>query len=259
MTASASSSTNNNNNIIYRHEFSKEFMAHVSCFSKIHQYDDRHTYKSEWAKWTQQEDIAQTIEAETRRLQENGYVGDINDKMFKAGRYYFRKKTLTAASPTATALQASRDADADAHDNDKDDNDNDKDDNDNDNEDDKLSAQQQQPGKGGQRRPYITMSKDAIKMMDQHIENMRAAAATIVFKPSLCYDNFYQTKMSSPEMTKEIETIIEKYEKNAASKAGAGARAASISPDDLTNEIIDKIKKTYKNRYYKHVSKQTAQ
>lgn len=69
-------------------------------------------------------------------------------------------------------------------------------------------------------------------MMDQHIENMRATA-TIVFKPSLCYDNFYQTKMSSPEMTKEIETIIEKHEKT----------AASISPDDLTTEIIDKIKK----------------
>jgi ribosomal protein L17 len=221
-------------------------MAHVSGFSKVHQYDDRHTYKSEWAKWTQLEDIALTIDAETRRLQENGYVGDISDKMFKAGRYYFRKKTLSAARPT-TALQASTDKDHDDNDND------------NDNEDEKLlGQQQQQSGKGGQRRPYITMSKDAIKMMDQHIENMRAAdAATIVFKPSLCYDNFYQTKMSSPEMTKEIETIIEKYEKNAA--AAASGRAASISPDDLTNEIIDKIKKTYKNRYYKHVSKQNAQ
>jgi hypothetical protein len=236
--ASASSSTTNNN-IIYRHEFSKEFMAHVSCFSKIHQYDDRHTYKSEWAKWTQLEDIALTIDAETRRLQENGYVGDINDKMFKAGRYYFRKKAPTAASPTAV----STDADAPANDN-----------NDNDNDNDKLSAQPQQ-GKGVQRRPYITMSKDAIGMMDRHIENMRTAA-TIVFKPSLCYDDFYQTKMSSPEMTKEIETIIEKHEKTAAATAGG---AASISPDDLTTEIIDKIKKTYKNRYYKHVSKQNTQ
>lgn len=227
----ASSSTNNNNNIIYRHEFSKEFMAHVSRFSKVHQHDDRHTYKREWTKWIQLEEITMTIDAETRRLQENGYVGDINDKMFKAGRYYFRKKTPTAA------VQVSADADADA------------DAPDNDNDDEKLSsAQQQQSGKGGQRRPYITMSKEAIKMMDQHIENMRATA-TIVFKPSLCYDNFYQTKMSSPEMTKEIETIIEKHEKT----------AASISPDDLTTEIIDKIKKTYKNRYYKHVSKQNAQ
>ena len=263
MTTATSSPSNNNNNIIYRHEFSKEFMTNVSYFSKVHQHDDRHTYKSEWAKWTQQEDIALIIEAETRRLQENGYVGDISDKMFKAGRYYFRKKTLSAARPTAatTALQASTDKDHDDNDND-----NDKDHDDNDNEDEKLleqqQQQQQQSGKGGQRRPYITMSKDAIRMMDQHIEYMRAAdAATIVFKPSLCYDNFYQTKMSSPEMTKEIETIIEKYEKNAAASGAASgaAGAASISPDDLTNEIIDKIKKTYKNRYYKHVSKQNAQ
>ena len=51
-------------------------------------------------------------------------------------------------------------------------------------------------------------------------------------------------------MTKEIGNIIEKYEKNA-----AGA-TTNITPDELTNEIIDKIKKTYKNRYYKFTSTQ---
>lgn len=115
----ASSSTNNNNNIIYRHEFSKEFMAHVSRFSKVHQHDDRHTYKREWTKWIQLEEITMTIDAETRRLQENGYVGDINDKMFKAGRYYFRKRhrpplykfrqtqTQTQTHPTMTMMTRS--------------------------------------------------------------------------------------------------------------------------------------------------------
>jgi hypothetical protein len=223
---------NNNNNInnggikTYRHEFSKEFMAELSAFSKVHQYDDRHAYKSEWAKWTQQEVIAQAIDVEKRRLQENGYIGDIDDKMFKAGRYYFRKKTAVTA--------VTEDVVAD------------------DNNEDEEEEPQVKDGKKqqGGRRPYITMSKAAIRMMDEHITNRQtaaaAAAAGTVFKPSSCYDDFYQTKMSSPEMTKEIEAIIEKYEKNA---------NTPVSPDEMTNEIIDKIKKTYKNRYYKYVSR----
>ena len=84
----------------YRHEFSKDFIAELSKFSKVHQYDDRHTYKSEWTKWTQQEYIAQAMESEKRRLTNNGYTGDIEDKMFKAGRYYFRKKTMTSKKET---------------------------------------------------------------------------------------------------------------------------------------------------------------
>lgn len=221
---------NNNNNggiKTYRHEFSKEFMAELSCFSKVHQYDDRHTYKSEWTKWTQQEMTAQAIDVEKRRLQENGYIGDIDDKMFKAGRYYFRKKTAV----TAVTAAVTEDVVAD----------------DNNEEEEEPSAKDGKKQQGS-RRPYITMSKAAIRMMDEHITNRQTAAAAtgMVFKPSSCYDDFYQTKMSSPEMTMEIEAIIEKYEKNA---------NTPVSPDEMTNEIIDKIKKTYKNRYYKFVSR----
>lgn len=225
--------SNNNNGGIktYRHEFSKEFMAELSCFSKVHQYDDRHTYKSEWTKWTQQEAIAQAIDVEKRRLQENGYIGDIDDKMFKAGRYYFRKKTAVTAVTGVTTVTEDVVAD----------------DNNEEEEDEEPSAKDGKKQQGS-RRPYITMSKVAIRMMDEHITNRQTAttAAGTVFKPSSCYDDFYQTKMSSPEMTKEIEAIIEKYEKNA---------TTPVSPDEMTNEIIDKIKKTYKNRYYKFVSR----
>jgi hypothetical protein len=236
----------NNRIKTYRHEFGKEFMANLSCFSKVHQYDDRHTYKSEWTKWTQQEEIAQAIDIEKRRLQENGYVGDIDDKMFKAGRYYFRKKTTTTTTittPRAATPQEEEEAHIRSDNNEEDAA-----------ADDVKSSQQQQ------RRPNITKSKDAIRLMDEHIASMRNAATATdtatatVFKPSLCYDSFYQTKMASPEMTKEIETIIEKYEKN----ASAAAATKQMSPDDLTNEIIDKIKKTYKNRYYKFASNQNA-
>lgn len=225
----------------YRHEFGKEFMAKLSGFSKVHQYDDRHTYKSEWNKWTQQEEIAEAIDAEKRRLQENGYTGDIDDKMFKAGRYYFRKKTLATAATAITTTQVVSPPDNNNNDNDNKDNDN----KDNDNNDDITSSSKTQKQQGGrQRRPYITMSKETIRMMDDHIASMHNTEPT-KFKPSSCYDEFYQTKMSSREMTNEIEKIIEKYQK--------AAGTSNISPDEVTNEIIDKIKKTYKNRYYKFV------
>jgi hypothetical protein len=219
----------------YRHEFAKEFMALLSMFSKIHQFDDRHTYKAEWTKWTQQEEIAQEIDKEKRRLVENAYMGDIDDKMFKAGRYYFRKKTATttptaatttstaaATTPTAATTTPTAATPVAADDN---------------NNTPKTPQQQ--------RRPYITMSKHTIALMDNHLKNAHSTQ-TSKFKPSLCYDDFYQTQMASPEMTAEIEKIIEKFQKF--------ADTSKFTPDEITNEIIDKIKKTYKNRYYKYVS-----
>jgi len=205
----------------YRHEFGKEFMALLSMFSKIHQFDDRHTYKAEWTKWTQQEEIAQEIDKEKRRLVENAYMGDIDDKMFKAGRYYFRKKTA-AATPTTTPATPTAAAD-----------------------DNNTPTPNKTPQKQQQRRPYITMSKHTIALMDNHLKNAHSTQ-TSKFKPSSCYDDFYQTQMASPEMTAEIEKIIEKFQKC--------ADTSRFTPDEITNEIIDKIKKTYKNRYYKYVS-----
>lgn len=221
----------------YRHEFSKEFMAELSRFSKVHQYDDRHAYKSEWQKWINQEEIAQAMDIEKRRLQENGYIGDIDDKMFKAGRYYFRKKTTTASintpssPPSATDLPETPTATVIAP---------------------AAPAATATVIAGIERRNYITMSKQCIRLMDDHIHKAAANTSTTAspstpFKPSVCYSDFYETKMASDEMTKEIEHIVEKYEKT------PGAMS-NFTADELTQEIMDKIKKTYKNRYYKYIS-----
>ena len=50
-----------------------------------------HSYKEAWEVWY--ENHTEMIQDERQRLEDNGYIGDINEKMFKAGRYYFRKKT----------------------------------------------------------------------------------------------------------------------------------------------------------------------
>lgn len=216
----------------YRHEFSKEFMAELSRFSKVHQYDDRQTYKSEWQKWTSQAEIAEAMELERRRLQENGYTGDIDDKMFKAGRYYFRKKTSTVVADQTITTGTITD-------------------------DNNIATDPPSPAAPvapapapAQRRTYITMSKQCIRLMDEHIQRAAAstpAPAAAVFKPSVCYNDFYQTQMTTAAMTTEIGNIIEKYEKTPGAMSNQTA-------DELTEEIMDKIKKTYKNRYYKYVS-----
>lgn len=220
----------------YRHEFSKEFMAELSRFSKVHQYDDRHTYKSEWQKWTNQETITQAMDIEKRRLQENGYIGDIDDKMFKAGRYYFRKKT-----PNNKSEQAPQQPQSTTH--------NTQESIGQDLPTTTITTASTTKTQATPRRTYITMSKQCIRMMDNHISSAAnsPAPAMTQFKPSTCYNDFYETQMTTPEMTKEIENIIDKYEKT------PGAMA-NLTAEELTVEIMDKIKKTYKNRYYKYIS-----
>jgi len=78
---------------IYRFKFTTEIMEIITQFAKIHQFDDRLLYKELWGKWVEENN--DMITDEITRLKRLGYEGDILDKMFKAGRYYFRKKNNT--------------------------------------------------------------------------------------------------------------------------------------------------------------------
>jgi len=75
---------------IYSDDFSKE----IEYFSKLHQYDDRKTFKEMWLKWIEEEPIKGLINEEMERCAKNGYKGDIMDKMYKSARYYYRKKEM---------------------------------------------------------------------------------------------------------------------------------------------------------------------
>jgi hypothetical protein len=74
----------------FRFKFSTEFNDQLFSFAKIHQYDDRLTYKNSWTQWITLN--TPLIDNETRLLKLNGYQGNIVEKMFKSGRYYFRTK-----------------------------------------------------------------------------------------------------------------------------------------------------------------------
>lgn len=87
----------NTANKIYRFKFTEEFMQQLHTFSKIHQYDDKNTFKESWNNFIlENEDI---IYMEVRRLNQLGYHGDIIDKMYKSARYYFRKKSSAKKQP----------------------------------------------------------------------------------------------------------------------------------------------------------------
>jgi len=160
---------------IYRFKFNPDFTQSLSVFSKIHQYDDRKTFKEEWEKWI---DDNEEYIMEIRRLSSLGYEGDIEDKIFNSARYYYRKKSLVRPEVK-------------------------------------------------DRRQYITINKSFIQLIDKHITDH---ISENYIKPSDCFDNFCQEYKT--EIMNETMDIITKNQGTS---------------DDI---IENKLKKTYKNRYF---------
>jgi len=72
---------------VHRFTFTTEFNNELLSFSKIHQHDDRHAYKHAWERWV--ENNALLVVSETHYLKNNGFQGNIMEKMFKSGQIYF--------------------------------------------------------------------------------------------------------------------------------------------------------------------------
>jgi len=72
-------------------------MLLLSNFAKLHQHDERKTYRAAWENFNHtNEDI---LLRECMRLKELGYTGDCYDKMYKSARYYFRQKIVSKKEP----------------------------------------------------------------------------------------------------------------------------------------------------------------
>lgn len=101
----------------FRYKFTSRVMLNITNFAKLHQHDDRATYKESWEEWC--EENYEMIQEEEERLQNLGYDKDVVEKMYKAGRYYFRKKSSTPAEPKKrriyTALSTSMLDEMDKH------------------------------------------------------------------------------------------------------------------------------------------------
>lgn len=77
--------------MIFRFNFEEGFAEELFSFAKINQYLERQDYKEKWDEWVLEN--IEKIAAETRRLESLGYKGNVEEKMFKSARYYFRTKT----------------------------------------------------------------------------------------------------------------------------------------------------------------------
>jgi len=175
----ANKTEDNMNTFIYRFKFTQNFMDELYKFSKVHQYDDRKSFKEAWEIWTQEQE--ELIETEVARLNNLGYDGDVLDKMFKSARYYFRKKGTSKPEPK-------------------------------------------------ERRKYLGVHKELLDTMDSHILNGRNSQD---YKPSDGFVDFCKT--NTEELKEEIAKLLEN--------------------DMDSSEIMNKIKKTYKNRYFISITK----
>ena len=82
---------------IYRFKFTPDFTQLLFEFSKLHQFDDRNTFREAWELWLDENN--DKVCKEIRYLSNLGYEGDVLDKMYKSSRYYFRKKSTAKVEP----------------------------------------------------------------------------------------------------------------------------------------------------------------
>jgi len=165
---------------IFRFKFKDDFMKELYNFSKIHQYDERKSFKEAWEKWVEEND--EIVNIEINRLKDLGYNGNIIDKMFKSARYYFRNKKTVKLDPV-------------------------------------------------KRRKYVNVQKKTLDIIDNHIlTNVKNPN----FKPSNSFDDFCKEKIDI--LTEEINYLY---------------KNGITVPLDIKN----KIKKTYKNRYFMIICK----
>ena len=162
-------------NKVFRFKFSDIILDHMKEFARIHKFDERNDFKEAWESWTKIN--ADMITEESKRLTDLGFTGDINDKMYKSVRYYYRKKSNAKQEPK-------------------------------------------------QRRKYTSIGKDILTIIDRHITN--GIEENENFKPSDGFSDFIKNN---------TEIITPTFDK--------------LGGEGLEKEQIDnKFKKTYKNRYF---------
>ena len=191
--------TNNNNNHIIRvlrFEFSNAVIDALKAFTEVHRYDDRKTYKEAWAQWLAHDEIAALLKSDVERLTNLGYTGDVADKLYKSGRYYFRQKTYGFPN---------------------------------------LSLHDEPLGVRGASAPrkYVTTNRALLCAMDDHIE--RGLRTNDAYTPAIGFSDFFKTHASSDLLRTEVANLIGRHYHDDA---------------NAPKKIHEKLKKTYKNRYF---------
>ena len=158
----------NNSKTIYRYKLSSEIEILITNFSKLHIYTSRQVFREKWKEWL--EINREGIELEKKRLIDLGYKKNVEEKMYTAARYYFKKKEIR----NEISEKGKRE---------------------------KETREKETKEKGT--RGYIVLDEKIIKMMDNYIiENY-----TREFKPSSSYNNFIELNKEIIDI--EIQRLID--------------------------------------------------
>ena len=76
---------------VFRFKFRDDTLGPIIHFANVHRFDDRITFKDAWKEWA--ENNKKLIESETAYLENLGYEGNVEQKMFRSARYYFKNKS----------------------------------------------------------------------------------------------------------------------------------------------------------------------
>ena len=167
--------TETQQNKIFRFKFTDDFTCHIQNFAKIHKHDDTKTFKEFWQKWV--DNNRNIVENEARTLENNGYVGNPYDKMYKSARYYYKNKSNKNKNPK-------------------------------------------------ERRSYTSFSREIITTIDEHVET---ELENRDYTPANGFDNFINS------LTDDMKEQLDLFKNS----------------NNVDNNFInEKLKKTYKNRYY---------
>jgi hypothetical protein len=226
-----STETNENNRIrVLRFEFSSTMIELTKAFTEVHRYDDRKTYKEAWTAWLAHEEIAAVLANEVERLSALGYKGDVADKLFKSGRYYFRTREPTVPHTPPSVMQRHGRAVGTST--------------------QRLGTTSRalapndangvRRGSGpkatalnlGSPRKYVLLNHALLDAMDDHIE--RGLRSDDAYTPASGFAEFCKLNADSYRSA---------YRSAYRSEV---TRLSEIMPDEA---VHDKLKKTYKNRY----------
>lgn len=191
---------------IFRFKFSIEITNSIHEFATIHKLCQRKEYKHKWSVWM--ETNKDMVDEEIRRIQSLGYKGDIKEKMFVSGRYYFRKYEIKKEKREICDKEIKEFIEK------------------------QQPQQQPQPPQHEEEmknntRQYIKISKDILSFIDNDINNNTIHEKEI--KPCHAYKQF--SINHHDYIMNTFNNIKSMYDYN-------------------EEEFLEKIKKTYKNRYY---------
>lgn len=76
---------------IFRYKFSENVLAIIGEFTNTHKYDEPAQFREEWDLFVIEN--KEQLDRERNRLTLLGYNGNVDEKMYKSARYYFKNKS----------------------------------------------------------------------------------------------------------------------------------------------------------------------